>query len=120
MRIAISAQEPCADATVDARFGRARCFMVYDESSGDWSSLDNATQLDALQGAGIQAAEMLAKARIEVVLTGHCGPKAFRVLNAAGIKVCAGASGTVDEALSAYRDGKLSPVSGPDVEGHWT
>jgi len=119
MKIAVSAAGTDKEAQVDPRFGRAHSFMIYDSDSGEWQSVENSPNLNAVQGAGIQTAEMLARRGVEAVLTGHCGPKAFRVLNAAGIKVYTGSTGTVSQALAAYNDGRLEAASGPDVEGHW-
>jgi predicted Fe-Mo cluster-binding NifX family protein len=52
------------------------------------------------------------------VVTGHCGPKAFRVLSAAGVKVYNTDAPTVAEALDRFRAGKLVPADAADVEGH--
>ena len=49
--------------------------------------MDNTPNLNATQGAGIQAAESVAWLGVETLITGHGGPKAFQVLSAAGIKV---------------------------------
>ncbi len=119
MKIAFSASEQSVDAPVDARFGRAHYFMIYDSGSGEWQQVENSPNLNAVQGAGIQTAEMLAGKGVEAVITGHCGPKAFRVLKAAGIKVYTGFTGSVSAALAAYQSNELSEISGPDVEGHW-
>lgn len=119
MKIAVSAVEASAEALVDQRFGRAKAFMLFDSDTNTWQPLENTTQLNAAQGAGIQAAEMLARSGVGVVLTGHCGPKAFRTLSAAGIEVFTEVNGTVSEAVDAYLSGKLTAASGPDVEGHW-
>jgi predicted Fe-Mo cluster-binding NifX family protein len=119
MKIAVSTAGNSPDAQVDPRFGRARMFMLYDSELETWQAVENSQSLNAVQGAGIQAADTVAKAGAAAVLTGHCGPKAFRVLNAAGIKVYIGLSGTVAEALAAYQSGQLIEATGPDVEGHW-
>ncbi|MBM4016796.1 MAG: hypothetical protein FJ288_00475 [Planctomycetes bacterium] len=49
----------------------------------------------------------------------NCGPKAFRVLAAAGIKVFLGATGTVGEAVAAFKEGRLAEAAEANVEGHW-
>jgi predicted Fe-Mo cluster-binding NifX family protein len=120
MKIAISASEPNAASGVDQRFGRACGFMIYDSDSSSWLYVENAPNLKAVQGAGIQAAEMLANNGVNVVLTGHCGPKAFRVLTAASIEIYVGCTGTISEALAKYQAGELQPTTNPDVEGHWS
>lgn len=119
MKIAISSTGQENDSLVDQRFGRAHHFMIYDSDSDEWQHVENSPNLNEIQGAGIQTAEMLARYGVAVVLTGHCGPKAFRVLNAAGIKVYTNLTGTILEALAAYQKGQLTQIAGPDVEGHW-
>jgi predicted Fe-Mo cluster-binding NifX family protein len=119
VKIAISVTEARADAQVDQRFGRAKSFAVYDTESQEWSFLDNTVQLNAAQGAGIQTAEILAKNGVQAVISGHCGPNAFRTLSAAGIKAYTGAAGSAREALDAFNDGKLTASDSADVQGHW-
>jgi predicted Fe-Mo cluster-binding NifX family protein len=119
MRIAVTASQASCDSPVDSRFARARLFLVHDDSSGTWEGVENSQALDAPQGAGIQAAETLANRQIDVVLTGHCGPKAFRAFLAAGITVCTGVTGTVEQAVKDFKAGKLTPATCSDVEGHW-
>ena len=57
----------------------------------------------------------------EAVITGNVGPKAFRTLQAAGIKIylCPEESVTVQEALDRYNKGELTEVSEANVSGHW-
>lgn len=119
MKVAITSVGPDPESAVDPRFGRCKCFMLCDTDAGAFSATDNAQNLHAAQGAGIQAAETVANLGAEAVLTGHCGPKAFRTLAAAGIKVYTGATGTVREAVTAFVAGKLAEAGDADVEGHW-
>ena len=55
----------------------------------------------------------------EALITGHIGPKAFGALRVANINIAVGASGTVREALEAFKAGSLKAAEAPDVEGHW-
>jgi predicted Fe-Mo cluster-binding NifX family protein len=119
MRIAVTSQGEMLDSPVDPRFGRASRFILVDTETGRFQAVDNAQNLNAAQGAGIQAAGTVSQLGAEVVITGHCGPKAFRTLRAAGIQVVAGAEGTVAQAVEAFKSGKLKPAESPDVEGHW-
>ena len=119
VKIAISVTEASADAQVDQRFGRAKSFAVYDTDSQEWSFLDNSVQLNAAQGAGIQTAEILARNGVQAVISGHCGPNAFRTLQAAGIKAYTGAEGTASEAVEAFSSGRLTAAESADVSGHW-
>ena len=43
----------------------------------------------------------------DVLLTGYCGPNAFKTLEAAGIKVVNDVTGTVRDAAIAYNEGKV-------------
>ena len=119
MKVAITASGASLDAPLNPRFGRAAQFIVVDSETGAFRVHDNTPNLNAAQGAGIQAAETVSQLGVEVVITGHCGPKAFRALQAAGIQVVTGATGTVRDALAQFQKGKLKPATSADVEGHW-
>jgi predicted Fe-Mo cluster-binding NifX family protein len=107
MKIAISASGPDLDDQVDSRFGRAPFFLLIDPDTLECEAMPNSRNLQAAHGAGIQAAAQLAGRGPEVVLTGHCGPKAFQALQAAGIKVVVGVTGPVRDAVQHYRLGEL-------------
>jgi predicted Fe-Mo cluster-binding NifX family protein len=119
MKIAISANRPDLEALVDPRFGRAPYFLLVDPESQEYEVLANGQNLQAPQGAGVQAAALVASCRPAAVLTGNCGPKAFQTLQAAGIQVIVGVEGTVGEAVQNYRAGKFKPAAGPNVTSHW-
>jgi len=119
MTIAITSQADGLDAPVDERFGRAARFVIFDTETRQARGVGNEQSLNAAQGAGIQAAEAISRLGASCVLTGHCGPKAFRTLSAAGITVYTGAGGSVREAIAAFEEGRLKPCSEPDVAGHW-
>ncbi|MCF7853504.1 MAG: NifB/NifX family molybdenum-iron cluster-binding protein [Candidatus Pacebacteria bacterium] len=118
MIIAITAKGGTLDTPVDPRFGRAKSLLLHDTETDKCRRVDNTQNMTAAQGAGIQTAQNVADAGAEVVITGHCGPKAFRTLQAAGIAVVVGASGTAADALTDYRNGTLVPTQAPDVESH--
>jgi predicted Fe-Mo cluster-binding NifX family protein len=118
MKIAITTSGNDLNAPLDSRFGRAPKFLIYDLESKTFEVADNKQNLNAAQGAGIQSAQNVARLGAGAVITGHCGPKAFRVLEAAKIKIYATAAVTVSEAIEQYRDGKLSEAASTDVEEH--
>ncbi len=119
MKLAVTSQGPDLRSSIDPRFGRAKCFIVIDTQTGQFSATDNTQNLNAAQGAGIQAGRNVVELGPEVVITGHVGPKAFATLQAGGVKVYTGATGTVAEAVEQFKAGKLKQSNGADVEGHW-
>jgi len=119
MKVAITSSGKSPDSQVDPRFGRAPYFAIYDTESDTFSFADNAQNLNAANGAGIQSAQNVASAGAQVLITGNCGPKAFRTLSAAGIKIIIGASGTVKEAAAKFQKGELAYATDANVEGHW-
>ena len=72
-----------------------------------------------LAWAGIQAAQHIVRLGAQELITGHCGPKAFRVLSASGVKIYTTAASNAAEALGLLKSGKLDELGGADVEGHW-
>jgi predicted Fe-Mo cluster-binding NifX family protein len=119
MKIAISAAGKELTSDVDLRFGRAKYFIVFDTDTNTLTAHDNAQNLHAAQGAGIQAAETVIRLDAHAVLTGNVGPKAFRVLHAAGIKIYVTETTTVEQAVRQCKAGKLPEISTATVEGHW-
>jgi predicted Fe-Mo cluster-binding NifX family protein len=119
MKIVITAKGNTLDAAVDPRFGRAAYFIVFDTENETFEVIDNSAAAGLGGGAGVQAGAAVTRHNPQAVITGHCGPKAFRTLQAASIEVFTGAKGTVAEAIADHKNGKLSAVNGPDVAGHW-
>ncbi len=119
MKIAITSTGSDLSSSVDERFGRAKGFVIYDTENNTLEFADNDQVLNTPSGAGIQAAKHVTDLHADVLLTGHCGPKAFRALNAAEVKIYTGIKGTVQDALNAFNENKLELASDADVEGHW-
>jgi len=119
MKVEITSQGQDLAAAVDPRFGRARYFVLVDTESGATSAADNSQNLNAAQGAGIQAGKNVADLGAQAVITGHVGPKAFATLRAAGIDIYTGATGTVADAVDQFKAGSLQQAAGANVEGHW-
>jgi predicted Fe-Mo cluster-binding NifX family protein len=119
MKIAISATGKEIVSPVDPRFGRAQFILIVDENDTIIDTIDNSQNLNAMKGAGIQAAKLLADRKVDVLMTGYCGPNAFTTLKAAGIKVVVEQSGTVKEALDRFNENQISFADQPNAEAHW-
>lgn len=119
MRIAVTAAGLAPDSPLDERFGRAAAFVLHDTVTGEYEAVDNRAGIDASQGAGVQAAERVAGLKVDALITGHVGPKAFRALSSAGIEVYTSGPCTVRQALEAFSGGSLTRASSADVESHW-
>ncbi|OQY25677.1 MAG: dinitrogenase iron-molybdenum cofactor biosynthesis protein [Desulfobacteraceae bacterium 4572_35.2] len=119
MKIAFTTTGDTLDAELDPRFGRANRFLIYDSDQKNLVIIDNNQNLNAAQGAGIQAATTLCKTGATVLITGHCGPKAFKVLTAAGVKIYPCKAKTLTEALAQFNNHELSETREATNEGHW-
>ncbi len=118
MRLAISSAGEALDSSVDPRFGRTRFFIVFEPETGAATAVSNSVNLNATQGAGIQAARTIINLGVKVLITGHVGPKAFAALKAGGITIYPVATGTVAEALEHFNSGFLNAMQAADVEGY--
>jgi predicted Fe-Mo cluster-binding NifX family protein len=117
MKIAVSATAPDLSAQVDPRFGRSQYFIIVETDSMEFEGIQN-TSATAGGGAGIAAAQLIVGKEVAAVLTGNCGPNAFSVLEAAGIRVMTGISGKVQEAVESYKAGKFNAASQANVSPH--
>jgi predicted Fe-Mo cluster-binding NifX family protein len=120
MKIAVTSTGKQPDAAMDGRFGRTRWFMITESETGVWEVHANEQNLNAAQGAGIQAAQLLVNLGVDAVITGHVGPKAFRTLKAADVGIYLCEAATVEEALRLFRDNRLDRADEADVDGHWS
>lgn len=119
MKIAVTSTGRDLNSPVDPRFGRAAYILIVDADTMDVEVLDNAENVNAFKGAGIQAATMVSDKHADVLLTGFCGPNAFKTLHAARVKVAGDVSGTVREAVAAFVAGNIKLTAQPNAEGHW-
>ncbi len=119
MKIAVTSTGTDLDAPVDPRFGRAAFILIVDSETLEYEVLDNKENANAFKGAGRQAASMINNKKAEVLLTGYCGPNAFKTLNAAKIQVADNVSGNIREAIAAFNEGRTSFAQNANVEGHW-
>jgi predicted Fe-Mo cluster-binding NifX family protein len=119
MLIAVTSKGRGLDSEVDPRFGRAPYILIVDSSNFDARALDNSENVNALKGAGIQAAKMISEAGAEVLLTGFCGPNAFKALSAAKVGVANGVEGTAREAVEGFLRGDYPLSDQANTEGQW-
>ncbi len=119
MKIAVTSKGKDLDSQVDPRFGRAAFIIVVDTDSLAFDVVDNAENVNAFKGAGIQVATMISDKGAEVLLTGFCGPNAFKTLEAAKIKVANDVSGTIREAVQFFNDGNAVFADAANTDGHW-
>ncbi|MFH1849392.1 MAG: NifB/NifX family molybdenum-iron cluster-binding protein [archaeon] len=110
MKIAVGSAGRSTGCTVDGRFGRCRFFIIADtEKKSQPEAIENAGNIQG-HGAGVKAAEQIGNLGIQAVLTGNVGPKALDILQRFGIRAYQ-ASGNVEEAISAFADGKLDEIT---------
>ena len=119
MLVAVTAKGTHLSDEVDPRFGRAPYILVVDTETMNYESLDNSENVNAFKGAGIQAATMVADKGAKVLMTGYCGPNAFKTVQAAGMKVVSDVTGTVEQAIKAFMTGNVTYSDDANTEGHW-
>lgn len=111
MKICISATGNNLDAPLDSRFGRAVYFLIVDDKGELIKAIKN-TGVQAMRGAGITAAEIVAKEKVKVVITGNVGPNASLVLKSSGIKVFLSSPAmSARDAIREYQKGKLKEIT---------
>ena len=100
MKIAVTYE----NGEVFQHFGHTEEFKVYDVEEGKMVS----SRIIGSNGSGHGAlAGLLAEEAIDVLICGGIGGGAQTALAEKGIELCAGASGSADEAVAAYLRGEL-------------
>ncbi|MGB9578435.1 MAG: NifB/NifX family molybdenum-iron cluster-binding protein [Halothiobacillaceae bacterium] len=104
MKLCITAKGNNLDAAIDPSFGRCQYFIFVDSETLQFEAVEN-PNTRASGGAGTNSGQLIANKGTDVLLTGDVGPNAARVLAAAGVNVVTGATGTVREAVTAWKKG---------------
>ncbi len=110
MKILFTVKDNSWESQMDARFGRAEWFLVYDEANDTSDFIDNSDVNSQSHGAGPLAAQKVFELKPDVLITGNGpGGKAASVLNKMIIDIYTGAGEmTVKEAYNAFKNGKLA------------
>lgn len=119
MKIAVTSQGKTLESPIDSRFGRAQYILIVDTDTLSYDVFDNSRNKNAFKGAGIKAAAAICDAAASVVLTGYCGPNAFKTLQAAGVKVVNDQNGRVIDGIQRFKQGHPVYADNANTEGHW-
>jgi len=118
MKVCITAGALGLDAPMDPRFGRCPFFVVVDLDSMSENSIPN-SNVTASSGAGIQAAQEIAKQGVSALITGNIGPNATQTLSAAKIDVYQHQEGgSVRDVVEKFQRGELTKISSASVPVH--
>jgi predicted Fe-Mo cluster-binding NifX family protein len=116
VRLAVTALRPELSSPIDQRFGRSRRLLIIDLPDRTTMVIDNQPGMHIAQDAGLQAAQKVIDSHADALITGHCGPKAFRALQTAGVTVYKVSDGSVAEALDRFEEGTLTAAVRADVD----
>jgi predicted Fe-Mo cluster-binding NifX family protein len=92
------------ESPVSPHFGPANSFAKVDSETNELTFVQNT---GTHHGAALTPPEILGKAGANVVLCGGLGSKPVQLFEQQGIQVFCQASGTVADALKAYKGGTL-------------
>lgn len=116
--IAIASTGPTAQAQVAPTFDRASYFLIVDPGSGSFEAIANPNISDTI-GVGVQSAQLVVDNGASTIIVDSVSSEAVAMLTSLNTTVIAGASGTVTQAIQAYVNGQLTPVSGDaDEDDH--
>ena len=106
MKIAISSEGTDLKAQVGYRFGGSPYLIIVDLGTGNFEAVPNPGSLNQ-HGAGVQTIVLIISKGVKVTLTGYCSPTARKHLEANGIAIFTGVSGTIEEVLESYKKGEI-------------
>ncbi len=113
MKICISSSGNNLESPLDPRFGRCLYFIFVDTENDDFKAVSNAG-VNAMRGAGVQAAQTVINEGVESVITGNVGPNSFGVLNSSGIKIFQASPGMkIKDVLEDFKNNNLKEITQP-------
>jgi predicted Fe-Mo cluster-binding NifX family protein len=112
MMIAITADGTDLKSSLDPRFGRCPYFLLVDPETLECRATVN-PGASAGGAAGIKAAQTLTGMGTKILITGQCGPNAFRILEAAGMQIMQAPVASAGMVVEMYKRGELAPINAP-------
>jgi predicted Fe-Mo cluster-binding NifX family protein len=91
------------ESAIDSRFGRAAYFMIYDVENNNIIDIDENRFRNEEHGVGIKTAGFAVGKGCSLIIGAQPGPKAEEILNHGNIEIFVITSGSVREAVAAYR-----------------
>jgi predicted Fe-Mo cluster-binding NifX family protein len=114
MKICVTSEGDNLGSKVDPRFGRCQYFIIVNTDTMQFEAIKN-PNIESSGGAGIQSAQLIASKQVKGVLTGNVGPNAFQTLQASGVDIFTGVSGTVKDAVEKHKKGEFKQTQNPSV-----
>jgi len=121
MKIAISSTGKNLESEIDARFGRCAYFLIVEienKKIKNVKAIENTAKAQ-MGGAGITAGEIVAKQKVDAIITINLGPRAFSVFEQFGIKIYQ-KQGKIKDVVQDFIKGKLKKITsatGPQHKG---
>lgn len=86
MKVAITSTGNTLDSTLDQRFGRCTCFVIYNTETKGIEFIPNPNR-DAQEGAGPASVQIVASRGVEKVISGEFGFKIKSLLDSLKIQM---------------------------------
>ena len=123
MKVAVPINRPReeGDLRVSSHFGKAYAFAIVDTETGEVKVVDNPRNALGLHhGAGRFIADLFTQEGVQAVLLREIGQGAFGHLTVRGIKIYLVPKEikTVEEAVKAFKEGKLQMLLEPNEPPH--
>ena len=108
MKIAISSTGKDLESEIDVKFGRCPYFLIVEIENKEIKNVKAIENTAAGQrgGAGITSAEIVAKEKVDAIITANLGPRAFSVFEQFEIKIYQG-QGKISDAVQKFIKGEL-------------
>lgn len=106
MKIAIPVLEKTMETAVSPSFGRAPFFLFFDTVDSMPMFMENEAAMSP-GGAGIKAAEIIAKNGATVVITPSCGQNAADVLKGANIAIYRSTEDSLMKTIESFKNDEL-------------
>ena len=118
MKIAISSTGKDLESEIDSKFGKCPYFLIVEIENKEIRNVRTIKNTAAGQRgkAGITSAEIIAKEKVEVLITTNLGPRAFSIFEQFGIKIYQG-EGKINDTIQKFIKGGLVKIKNSERTG---
>jgi predicted Fe-Mo cluster-binding NifX family protein len=112
MKIAFTSSGISWDSLIDPRFGRTEYIFLFDEETGQTSTIDNGAVKNEAHGAGTATSEKFYELKPDILITGNGpGDTASKALKHLNMKIFVNAHNlSVKQAYEKYKNHELEEI----------
>ncbi len=107
-KVAVASLGATGNSQIASQFSASPYFIIFDPLNNNWKNVVNPNYNDTT-GRGVQTGQYMVDLGVKNVIAGNFSVDSYRTLKSLHLNVYSGLTGSVNDVLSMFRNGRLQP-----------